>query len=39
VCGIPLALLFVRRGLESAIGYHFFVDCVRFWDVALLLHR
>ena len=37
VFGVPLALLFLRRGLESAIGYHFFVDFVRFGYVILLV--
>ncbi len=38
VYGVPLALLFLRRGLESAVGYHFFVDFVRFGYVILVLH-
>jgi len=37
VYGVPLALLFLRRGLESAIGYHFFIDFVRFGYVILVL--
>ncbi len=37
VFGVPLALLFLRRGLESAIGYHFFIDLVRFGYVILVL--
>jgi len=28
--GVPMALLFIKRDLEQAIGYHFFVDFVRF---------
>jgi hypothetical protein len=28
--GIPLALLYVKRDLEQAIAYHFFVDLIRF---------
>jgi hypothetical protein len=28
--GVPLGLLFVKRDLEQAIGYHFFIDFVRF---------
>ena len=28
--GIPLALLYVKRDLEQAIAYHFFIDFVRF---------
>jgi hypothetical protein len=28
--GVPLGLLFVKRDLEHAIGYHFAVDFVRF---------
>lgn len=36
VYGIPLALLFLRRGLECAIGYHFFIDFVRFGYVVLM---
>jgi hypothetical protein len=28
--GVPLALLFVKRDLEQAIGYHFFIDFIRF---------
>lgn len=38
VFGAPLALLFLRRGLESAIGYHFFIDFVRFGYAILVLH-
>ena len=38
VYGLPLALLFLRRGLESAIGYHFFIDFVRFTYVIVVLH-
>jgi len=37
VFGVPLALLFLRRGLESAIGYHFFIDLARFGYVILVL--
>jgi hypothetical protein len=28
--GIPLALVYVKRDLEQAIAYHFFIDFVRF---------
>jgi hypothetical protein len=28
--GVPLSLLYVKRDLEQAIAYHFFVDLVRF---------
>lgn len=28
--GIPMALLFVKRDLEHAVGYHFFIDFVRY---------
>jgi hypothetical protein len=28
--GLPLGLLYVKRDLEQAIAYHFFVDVVRF---------
>ena len=28
--GVPLGLLFVKRDLEHAVGYHFMVDFVRF---------
>lgn len=28
--GIPLVLLFVKRDLEHAVAYHFFIDFVRF---------
>ena len=38
VYGVPLAPLFLRRSLESAIGYHFFIDLVRFGNVILVLH-
>ena len=38
VFGVPLALLFLRRGLESAIGYHFFIDFVRFGYAIMVLH-
>jgi hypothetical protein len=33
--GVPLALLFIKRDLEHAMGYHFFVDFVRFLAVLL----
>jgi hypothetical protein len=39
VYGAPLALLFLRRGLESAVGYHFFIDFVRFGYVIVVLQR
>jgi len=29
--GVPMGLLFVKRDFEHAVGYHFFVDFVRFW--------
>ncbi|MBI9046555.1 MAG: hypothetical protein JEZ06_18840 [Anaerolineaceae bacterium] len=37
--GIPLSLLFIKRDLEQAIAYHFFIDLVRFtafviWNIA-----
>ncbi len=38
VFGVPLALLLLRRGLESAIGYHVFIDVARFGDAILVLH-
>jgi hypothetical protein len=28
--GVPMGLLFVKYGFEYAVGYHFFVDFVRF---------
>ncbi len=28
--GVPLGLLFVKRDFEHAVGYHFFIDFVRF---------
>lgn len=28
--GIPMALLFIKRDMEHAVGYHFFIDFVRF---------
>ncbi len=28
--GVSMALLFIKRDLEHAVGYHFFVDFVRF---------
>lgn len=28
--GVPMALLFVHRDWERAVGYHFFIDFVRF---------
>jgi hypothetical protein len=28
--GVPAGLLFVKRDLEHAIGYHFLIDCVRY---------
>lgn len=30
VYGVPLGLLYVKRDLEQAIAYHFFIDLVRF---------
>jgi hypothetical protein len=30
IFGLPMGLLFVRHGFEAAVGYHFFVDFVRF---------
>jgi hypothetical protein len=29
--GVPMGLLFVKRDFEHAVGYHFFVDFVRFF--------
>jgi hypothetical protein len=34
--GVPIALLFIKRDLEHAIGYHFFIDFIRF--LAALVH-
>ncbi len=28
--GVPMGLIFIRFGFEYAVGYHFFVDFVRF---------
>ena len=28
--GLPMGLVFLRFGFEAAVGYHFFVDFVRF---------
>jgi hypothetical protein len=28
--GVPMALLFVKRDLEHVVGYHFFIDFLRF---------
>jgi len=28
--GVPMALLFIKRDLEHAIGYHFFIDFIRY---------
>ncbi|MEO0759268.1 MAG: hypothetical protein AAFY78_20615 [Cyanobacteria bacterium J06648_16] len=28
--GVPMGLLFVKYGFEQAVGYHFFIDFVRF---------
>ncbi len=38
--GIPLVLLYVKRDLEHAIAYHFFIDFIRFaafvlWNTAV----
>jgi hypothetical protein len=33
--GVPMGLIFARFGFEAAVGYHFFIDFVRF-AVALL---
>ncbi|NIW49866.1 MAG: hypothetical protein GWN30_35365 [Gammaproteobacteria bacterium] len=33
--GIPPALLFIKRDLEHAIGYHFMIDFVRFLAAAI----
>jgi len=30
IYGVPMALLFIKRDLEHAIGYHFFIDFVRY---------
>lgn len=37
VYGVPMALLFIKRDLECAVGYHFFVDFVRFLAALLWL--
>ncbi|MDJ0756155.1 MAG: hypothetical protein QNJ45_21680 [Ardenticatenaceae bacterium] len=29
--GVPMGLLFVKRDFEHAVGYHFFIDFVRFF--------
>ncbi len=34
--GIPLGLLFVKRDLERAVAYHFFIDLVRFFVVYMV---
>jgi hypothetical protein len=34
--GIPLALVYVKRDLEQAIAYHFFIDFVRFAAYAMV---
>ncbi|MDX8355761.1 type II CAAX prenyl endopeptidase Rce1 family protein [Cognatiyoonia sp. IB215182] len=28
--GVPMGLIYVKLGFEAAVGYHFFVDFVRF---------
>jgi hypothetical protein len=28
--GVPMGLLFAKRDFEHAVGYHFFIDFVRF---------
>jgi hypothetical protein len=35
--GVPMGLLFVKRDLEQAIAYHFFIDFVRFLAAYFLL--
>ncbi len=30
VFGLPMALVFVKRGLEAAVGYPFAVDAIRY---------
>jgi len=35
--GVPMAMLFIKRDLEHAVGYHFFIDFLRYL-VALLQH-
>jgi hypothetical protein len=35
--GVPPALLFVKRDLEQAIGYHFLVDFIRFLAALILI--
>jgi hypothetical protein len=35
--GVPMGLLFVKRDLEQAIGYHFFIDFVCFLAAYFLL--
>ncbi len=34
--GIPLALVYVKRDLETAMAYHFFIDFVRFAAYAVV---
>jgi len=36
VYGIPLGVIFVKRGLEQAIAYHFFIDLIRFSEYYIL---
>ena len=33
--GVPMGLLFVKRDFEHAVGYHFFVDLLRFMAAGL----
>ena len=37
--GVPMALLFIKRDLEQAIGYHFFIDFVRFLAALFILNN
>lgn len=36
VYGIPIAMLFLKRDFEHAVGYHFFIDFVRFLAVVIV---
>lgn len=35
--GVPMGMLFVKKDLEHAIGYHYFIDLIRFLVAFLIL--
>ena len=35
--GVPMGMLFAKKDLEHAIGYHYFIDLIRFLVAFLIL--